>query len=463
MAYTLDFAIALSASKAGLSDLRAQLVDTAGADVGSAISTGFAEIGSGNYLWHCTTIPDAHRGGVKFYSLAASTVILAFAAINPEEAERVADIGDVSPDYKPIVSAAGVTAVNVTQWNSHAVPAENVNGYPKIDLLYINGSLITSLPLAVNATYIGGRAVNDPGSNVTLPAVDVNGKVTYNNPAPPSTTAIGGAVQVLLENSVEPNGLPTIRAAAVAAASDAASAAASAASAAASAAAISADYQQRGESVTLPETPPEGYGGEGPTVEEIAAAILLDPTAKIYTDDSGNVRLTYSAGTIALETLVDALCAQSDVEAIYGVGNVAKWADLSGNRDAGEINATIASEIAYQTEYAYDRLRGGPLAVPLTGTVPLTLRRLVATLVGVGLYENRGTQDFNPESGQPEHRFMWKRKWADGQLDAIRAGKLRLNATGSTTGPGAGMNAPLAVQAGALPVPTVQAVPNFTP
>lgn len=90
MAYTLDAALILGAGQTGLTDLRAQLVDTAGSDSGAAISTGFVEIGtSGSYLWHYAAFPDAHRGGVKFYSLAASSVILAFAAINPEEAENV--------------------------------------------------------------------------------------------------------------------------------------------------------------------------------------------------------------------------------------------------------------------------------------------------------------------------------------------------------------------------------------
>jgi len=91
MAYTLDFSINLGAAGAGLTDLRAQLVNTSGANVGSAVSTGFTEIGtaSGFYLWHYTAMPDAHRGGVKFYSNAASSVVLAFMAINPEEAEYI--------------------------------------------------------------------------------------------------------------------------------------------------------------------------------------------------------------------------------------------------------------------------------------------------------------------------------------------------------------------------------------
>lgn len=86
MAYTLDFAIVLPSSQTGLT-LEAQLVDTSGVNVGAAITTGFTEIGVGNYLWDgASAIPDNHRGGVKFQLLSAGA-LKAFAPINPEEAE----------------------------------------------------------------------------------------------------------------------------------------------------------------------------------------------------------------------------------------------------------------------------------------------------------------------------------------------------------------------------------------
>jgi hypothetical protein len=86
MAYTLDFSIALGGSQTGLT-LEAQLVNTAGANVGAAIGTGFTEMGLGNYLWHTTAIPDSHRGGVKF-QLSGGGALKAFASINPQEAEN---------------------------------------------------------------------------------------------------------------------------------------------------------------------------------------------------------------------------------------------------------------------------------------------------------------------------------------------------------------------------------------
>jgi len=91
MAYTLDFAISLGSSKTGLT-LNAQVVDTGGSNVGSAITSGFTEVGTGTYLLHYASVPDAHRGGIKFYENGAAATILAFGAINPEEAESVTAI-----------------------------------------------------------------------------------------------------------------------------------------------------------------------------------------------------------------------------------------------------------------------------------------------------------------------------------------------------------------------------------
>jgi len=91
MAYTLDFSLALGGGQTGLT-LAAQLVDTAGSDVGSEVTTGFTEIGEGFYLWNYAAIPDDHRGGVKFYQGGVPGTILAFASVNPEEGEDVASI-----------------------------------------------------------------------------------------------------------------------------------------------------------------------------------------------------------------------------------------------------------------------------------------------------------------------------------------------------------------------------------
>lgn len=110
MAYTADFSLALGPAMTGIADLRAQLVDTTGADTGSAVSTGFVEIGTGFYLWHYTAFPDGHRGGVKFYQAATPATILAFAAINPEELENT-DVKTSTRATDAATAAAAATAI----------------------------------------------------------------------------------------------------------------------------------------------------------------------------------------------------------------------------------------------------------------------------------------------------------------------------------------------------------------
>lgn len=85
MAYTLSFGIALGASRTGLT-LSAQLVSTLGANVGSAVASGFVELGRGNYLWTYSGIPDGFRGAVLF---SAGGTLRATAAVNPQEAENL--------------------------------------------------------------------------------------------------------------------------------------------------------------------------------------------------------------------------------------------------------------------------------------------------------------------------------------------------------------------------------------
>lgn len=119
MAYTLSVSLALGAGRAGLTDLRAQLVDTAGVSVGTAVSAGFVALGSGNYLW-TGSIPDGHRGAATFYSAADGSTILAAASINPEEAENT----DVKTSTRATsLSASGEFDVEFTVRDSETLAA----------------------------------------------------------------------------------------------------------------------------------------------------------------------------------------------------------------------------------------------------------------------------------------------------------------------------------------------------
>lgn len=48
-------------------NLRAQLFDDSGANVGSAITSGFSDRGKGNYIWNNAAYPDGFTGGVDFF------------------------------------------------------------------------------------------------------------------------------------------------------------------------------------------------------------------------------------------------------------------------------------------------------------------------------------------------------------------------------------------------------------
>lgn len=115
--YSLDFNLALGAGNTGLT-LEAVIVDTTGTPVGAAITTGFAEIGGGNYLWHATAIPDGHRGGVTF-QVSPAGAIKAFAAVNPEEVENP----DVKTSTRSSHAAADIWAAGTRTLTSAAGPS----------------------------------------------------------------------------------------------------------------------------------------------------------------------------------------------------------------------------------------------------------------------------------------------------------------------------------------------------
>ncbi len=117
MTYTLDVSLALGSSKIGLT-LNAQLVDSSLGVVGSAISSGFQEVGKGYYLWHYTEFPDNFRGGVKFYPQSDPTDILTFISINPEEVENA--------DVKTSTLSSS-DQININVGNSNVVVGDSNN------------------------------------------------------------------------------------------------------------------------------------------------------------------------------------------------------------------------------------------------------------------------------------------------------------------------------------------------
>jgi hypothetical protein len=116
MSYTAAYVIPLDT--AGLT-LSAQLVDTAGVNVGSAVTTGFVDLAGGFYGWAYGGFPDGFRGYVKVLNGAT---VLAAVAVNPEDGENLDtkvslvkaqtdQIVFTGGDVRARLSTAGVQAV----------------------------------------------------------------------------------------------------------------------------------------------------------------------------------------------------------------------------------------------------------------------------------------------------------------------------------------------------------------
>lgn len=167
MAYTMDFSLLLGAGLAGLVDLRAQITDTAGVNVGAAIATGFVDMGTGCYLWHYAAFPDGQRGGVKFYRNAFPAVTLAFAAVNPEEAENT--------DVKTSTRAIAGDAMALTAGAVDAILDEVVEGaYTMRQYLRLFAAMLLGKATGGGTATIVFRNTGDTLDRVTM-TVDVNG------------------------------------------------------------------------------------------------------------------------------------------------------------------------------------------------------------------------------------------------------------------------------------------------
>ena len=163
MSYILDISLNLGSASTGLT-LKAQLVDTGGANVGSAVTTGFTEIGLGNYLWHYASFPDGHRGGVKFLNNSGGA-LLAFVAINPGEFENA--------DAKTSAAKLASDGLNSISTTSPTTVAAN---FREMMILlyrrYFKKSTITSSLLKTyddaGTTVVTTQSVTDDGTTQTV-------------------------------------------------------------------------------------------------------------------------------------------------------------------------------------------------------------------------------------------------------------------------------------------------------
>ena len=138
---------------------------------------------------------------------------------------------------------------------------------------------------------------------------------------------------------------------------------------------------------------------------------------------------------------VNRYIARTDIETVFGKGNIAKWADLDNEGNTTDISDRIDAAITWASNEVDSMLRNGPYDLPLAcsdGAVPREVVDIVSNLAGVWLYENRGIQDFNAETGQAVHKLQWNRKRAYDTLREIASLKRRINVTiAQTAVPGA--------------------------
>ena len=114
---------------------------------------------------------------------------------------------------------------------------------------------------------------------------------------------------------------------------------------------------------------------------------------------------------------------RNDIEQIYGVENILKWADLDNDADATKIADRVLWALELSHSRLNDLLRGGPYAIPFTtGTLVHTVVNLQAMLAGVIFYEARGVVDFNAETGVAQHRLHFQKAQVEKDLKIIMAG-----------------------------------------
>lgn len=122
-----------------------------------------------------------------------------------------------------------------------------------------------------------------------------------------------------------------------------------------------------------------------------------------------------------------AYCTRADIEQVFGPENVRKWAELDGDANSTNVTNRIADAIKYAGVDIDDALRGGAYAVPFD-PVPTKIVDLCRRMAAVRLYEARGVQDVNEDTGAPMHRLMWHKRDCEKQLKEIRTGRMRIDA-----------------------------------
>jgi hypothetical protein len=206
-------------SQTGLSDLRVQPRTSANASTGSAITTGFTEIGLGVYDW-AGSVPD-DAVSLKGYSAANPTTVFsvrsavtnsavktsADAALRPTTSGRTLDVsatGESGLDFDNVKQATGATTLtNITVPVVGAVSniaAQTGDAYARIGA---NGAGLTAItPLTAQQVRDAMKLAPSVGAAAVDSIDDKIGEIPTTGPAGP------GADQVTLNWTNSTTGLP---------------------------------------------------------------------------------------------------------------------------------------------------------------------------------------------------------------------------------------------------------------
>ena len=167
------------------------------------------------------------------------------------------------------------------------------------------------------------------------------------------------------------------------------------------------------------------------------------PNPQRITVEGSSMSITFADGTV-ITGPASGYAVRSDLENIFGIPNIIKWALLSANdpdSPAGlaEITARINWAIGVATVDFENAMRQGRYTLPITGSgASVWATTVVATLAGLLLYQHlKPTQ--RDQDGRPiPDRYDGIFTWAEQQMNFVRSGKLRLDAAVF----GKGTNAP---------------------
>lgn len=116
---------------------------------------------------------------------------------------------------------------------------------------------------------------------------------------------------------------------------------------------------------------------------------------------------------------------RDDLESQYGISNIAKWADLDGTENAGNITSRIDWALLAASNDIDDRLREGPYDVPFDDP-PDVIVRMTAAAAGVLLYESRGVTDYDA-TGNVQHQLQYQKNDVEQKILKILSRVIKLD------------------------------------